>query len=247
MPPRTSIKNTDVVILCGGRGKRLRRVVNDRPKVMAKLDSRPFLDLLLGHLSGLGFSRFILCTGYKGGFIKDYYRTGKKSGLKVVLSQEKSPLGTGGALKKAKRFIHSEPFLVANGDSFIRADIQGLMRLHAKKHALISVILKKSSCAKDYGSVRTDKTGKITAFQEKNRTKESGLINCGVYLCSRKIFGLMPGLKNFSLEYDFFPNLKKENFYGYVVNGTFIDIGTPENYKKAEKIFSHGRQKKRMF
>lgn len=238
MPPKTFINicsDIDAVILCGGRGMRLRPVVNDRPKVMAKIDSQPFLDLLIAYLRGFGFKRFILCIGYKGSFIKDYYIKKIKNSGTIVFSSEKSPMGTGGALKKARKLIQSNPFLVLNGDSFIRADIQKFIKSHSDRDAHISVILKKSSSTKDYGSVDIDSASRIIDFQEKNKAGKPAYINCGIYLCGQEIFDLMPKSKKFSLERDFFPKMTKGGFYGHVVNSAFIDIGTPEKYNKAKR------------
>ena len=85
----------DVVLLCGGFGTRLKTVVHDRPKPMAEINDRPFLDILIDYVSDYGFKRFILCTGHKGDVIRKYYEA--KNTQKIFLfSEEKEPLGTGG-------------------------------------------------------------------------------------------------------------------------------------------------------
>jgi len=237
MPLKTSINicnDIDVVILCGGRGRRLRQMVNDRPKVMAKIGPQPFLDLLIAYLRSLGFRRFILCIGYKGNFIRQYYGSEKRKKLGIVFSSEISPMGTGGALKKAKNLVHSNSFLVLNGDSFIRLNIQKLIKTHIDNKALITMVLCKCADTKDYGSVMIDKASRITGFEEKSGRNKLCLTNCGAYLCGQEIFSLMPRLKGFSLEYDFFPKIIKNDFYGCVANDTFVDIGTPRKYKRAK-------------
>ena len=69
----TPLQEMDAVILCGGLGTRLRGVLDDCPKPMAEIEGRPFLDILIDHLAKYGATHFILCTGYKGNFIKRYY------------------------------------------------------------------------------------------------------------------------------------------------------------------------------
>ena len=106
MPTRNHIKNelanTDVVILCGGAGTRLSAVVADRPKPMAEMNQRPFLDILIDYFAAFGLKRFILCAGHMSQVIKDHYSK-KEGSLKFIISEEKTPLGTaGGASKKHK-------------------------------------------------------------------------------------------------------------------------------------------------
>ena len=98
------LKDVDVVILCGGLGKRLRGIIKNRPKPMALINGRSFLDYLIFYLVKFGFRRFILCTGYKKSSIKRYYAKRYKN-FEFVFSEENVPLGTGGAVKNAKKFI----------------------------------------------------------------------------------------------------------------------------------------------
>ena len=93
-------KNIDVVILCGGLGKRFRQIRSDLPKALAAIHQRTFLDILLEQVAHYGFKKAILCIGYKGQMIKDYY-CGKTLPLEITYSKEARPLGTGGALKNA--------------------------------------------------------------------------------------------------------------------------------------------------
>ncbi len=86
-------EKTDVVILCGGLGKRLKKVVRDRPKSMAEIKGRPFLDILIDYVASFGFRRFILCTGYMGDHIDKYFVRGKERALDILFSRERKPLG----------------------------------------------------------------------------------------------------------------------------------------------------------
>src|SRR3989344_5575826 len=99
-----TLSDIDVVILCGGVGTRLRKGVSDRPKVLAAVEDRAFLDILIEHLTTTGFSRFILCTGFRKeqvyGHIVQNHGAGLRSGA-IRFSEETELLGTGGALKQA--------------------------------------------------------------------------------------------------------------------------------------------------
>ncbi|MBM4348285.1 MAG: galactokinase [Deltaproteobacteria bacterium] len=230
------LRGTDVVILCGGLGTRLRGVLGDRPKPMAEIEGRPFLDILINHVAKYGMTRFILCTGYKRDFIKRYYE--KKEGrLKFLISEEKKPLGTAGAIKHAELFIGSDPFLVLNGDSFCEVDIEGFHRFHLGKKAFISVAVTPIEDPKDYGVIQLDGDKKIAHFSEKKMAGGSGLINAGVYFFSRDALKEIPPGRKQSLEYDLIPKTLDKGVYGYKTDSPLLDIGTAERLEMARDYF----------
>ncbi len=228
-------EQVDVVILCGGMGTRLKTVVDDKPKPMAEIDKRPFIDILIEHISTFGFKRFILCTGYKAETIQEYYKS-KKSKVEILTIKEKKLLGTGGAVKNAEALIQSSPFLVLNGDSFFDIDLRRFIDFHISRKALLSIALINAKDSKDYGSIEIDSSNRIVRFSEKEKAGRDSLINAGIYLFNSEVLSLMPNNKKFSLEYDFFPKIVDREFYGYSANGFFIDIGTPERYIQAKQL-----------
>jgi len=231
----------DAVILCGGLGKRLRRVVHNRPKVMAEINKRPFLDSLIDKLVRHGFKRLILCTGYKGNLIKGYYGK-RRTIIKILYSEENRPLGTGGALRKAEPLIHSDTFLVMNGDTICNVDLNKFLNFHFGKKALMSMVLMKLKETSDFGGVILGKDYRITGYQEKKQGKNHSLINAGIYLMEKKIFLKMPKKTRFSLEDDFFPSLPEFKCYGFInKNGFMLDIGTPQRYAQAIQLCEDNR------
>ncbi|MBN1914185.1 MAG: NTP transferase domain-containing protein, partial [Candidatus Omnitrophica bacterium] len=151
-----TLADTEVLILCGGLGKRLRKVSGKTPKCMVTVADRPFLDIIINYLANLGLRRFILGIGYKADVFKRYYR-GRHKGLKISFCREKNPLGTGGAVKNAGRLIKGKYFFVLNGDSFCRFDPGRFLKFHRKKHALASILLSKQLEGKDYGEIKTSR------------------------------------------------------------------------------------------
>lgn len=230
-PGDTSINNTDVVILSGGLGTRLRSVVNDRPKVMAEIAGQPFLDILLSYVSGYGFKRFVLCLGHRGDFIKEYYNK-KHRRQEIVFSYEDAPLGTGGAVKNAERVIQSSPFLVMNGDSFCEADLLNFVDFHLKKKADLSMVVVNDKNDGNKGSVFMDDSNRIVNFAEKEKGAAT-FVNAGIYCVEKAILSLIPNNRQYSLEHDLFPNLAGNKSYAFIAHQRLIDIGTPENYSKA--------------
>ena len=238
MHTRTPIKNKlseiDAVILCGGMGSRLRPVVDDRPKPMAEINDRPFLDILIDSFCKFGFRRFVLCAGYMSQVIREYYsrRTGS---CEFVISDEHKPLGTAGAIRNAANLIRSDTFLVANGDSFCSLDLAAFYDFHSARDALMSMVVLETQNTGDCGLVSLDTSQRITGFEEKNQQSQSHYINAGIYLFQKELLSLIPGDTSFSLEYELFPKIIKQGCYAFVTRGRLIDIGTPERFATAIK------------
>lgn len=225
------LKEIDVVILCGGLGTRLKPVVHDRPKVLAKIGEKTFLDILINNLTTYGFRNIILCVGYLKDQIKKFFNHDKDYNIKF--SEEEFLLGTGGALKKAEQLIKSSPFMVMNGDSICKINFHDFYDFHVSKKASLSMALVRTQAARDFGSVILDESQRIMCFKEKVASRDECLINAGIYLMQKDLFSLMPDDKHFSLEYDFFPKLIEDRCFGFIINSELIDIGTPERYDKA--------------
>lgn len=226
-----NLKDIDVVILCGGLGQRLRPTVSDRPKVLADINGETFLDILIDNLMEQGFKNIILCIGYLKEQIKDHFDYDKD--FNIIFSEEEVPLGTGGALKNARKLIKSDPFIVMNGDSICKPNFNDFINFHFNKKPLMSMVLTRLQNTEDYGNVVIDESNRIVSFKEKIDTIGECLINAGVYLMQKEVFSYMPEEEKFSLEYDLFPKIVNEKCYGFITGSELIDIGTPERYEKA--------------
>jgi NDP-sugar pyrophosphorylase family protein len=229
------LSTTDVLILCGGSGTRLRSISGEEQKVLVELAGKPFIDILIESLLPFGFKRFVLCVGYRKDHVKEHFM-GRS--FEVLFSEENEPLGTGGAIKNAMPYIASSPFLVLNGDSFCRIDYGQFFKFHRQKGGLLSMVLAKPLPEIDYGIIDIDGNRRITSFQEKAEGLKVNYINAGIYLLTREVFQFMPQTAKFSLEYDFFPKVITYGCYGFVVDGDVIDIGTPERYSRAKIMIS---------
>jgi NDP-sugar pyrophosphorylase family protein len=172
---------------------------------------------------------------YVQAFIKKYFQN-REGLLKIVFSEERTPLGTAGAIKNAERFISTSPFLVVNGDSYCDVDLKRFLSFHLKIKALASIVLTSIEDANDYGNVTLGKQQRIINFVEKARSRKDSFISAGIYLFQREILSLIPADKKYSLEKELFPAIVNKEFYGYIGEKTLIDIGTPQRYRKAYKL-----------
>lgn len=228
--------NADFMILCGGLGTRLRSVTGDTPKVMAEVQGEPFLDFLIRYLVKQGAARIILCAGYKAEALAAHYKQ-KFKGVSLEMSIEPSPLGTGGALKNAERYVKSDTVFGLNGDCFTPLSYADMYAAYIGRGADMMLAGVKVEGNKDFGTIVTNEKEEITAFREKFETKEVQYISAGIYCFARALFSKMPEGK-FSIEYDFFPRMIGHNFYAYKADAPFIDIGTPERFEWAKKNLS---------
>ena len=233
--PSFEFKAIDVVILCGGFGTRLGAEAKGRPKPMVDINGKPFLDILIGHVVSFGFTRIILCTGHKSQYIENYYHKNKKVQT-LLISEEKAPLGTGGALKNAEHLIQSDSFVALNGDSFCPVPLKEFGEFHQKKKSQLSLALTHSKQTADFGSVMLNESNEIVGFDEKISKGNPGLVNSGVYLFNTNLLTKIETGKKVSLEYDFFPSLVANGMFGYVTEANLLDIGTPEKLSIARNL-----------
>ncbi len=224
----------------------MRPAIGEFPKVMATVQDRPFLDIILEDLIRQGARRIVLLAGYKADIIKEYYR---KQSLKIDIefSVELMPLGTGGAVKNAKGLLKTNPFLIMNGDSFCPVDFKAYLKFYQDKKAWGSLVLSQAETKKDFGSVVIDGGNRVRNFLEKvSNDAEAAFgpsslyLNAGIYCFSQEIFKLLPAGEKFSLEIDVFPKILDKEIFGFVVDQSFTDIGTPERYNRAKENLKKG-------
>ncbi len=229
----------DALILAGGLGTRLRPMVSDRAKPVALVRDQPFLYQMMRHLVQSGcIHRFTVCTGHLAETVQSALgsRVGK---VPVRFSVEPEPLGTGGALRLAvRRFGLKGPFLVLNGDTYLGFNLERMLTSFDKRGADFEVALARVASTSRYG--RVDMSGdRIAAFHEEGKAGQ-GWINAGVYMVSRAgVERLRQAPTHCSLERDIFPSsLRANRLQGYRSRSTFIDIGIPEDYLKAQRLFA---------
>lgn len=224
------------VLLVGGMGTRLRSVLPGTPKPLASVGNKAFLELLVRQLRSQGIERLVMCTGYLSDQIEEAFGDGHVWNVAIEYSKELQPLGTAGALKLARRYLQGvREFLVMNGDSFLEIDFSELMRFHRRQGGVATMAVRQVENAARYGTVQVDTGRRVKGFSEKTGMTSPGLINAGVYVFNPTVFQYIPeGLA--SLETDVFPRLLEQNMYALEQHGLFIDIGTPEDYIRAQQI-----------
>ena len=206
------------IILAGGLGTRLRSVVSDRPKPMALVEGKPFLEYVLQGLKKSGIDDIIFAVGYKGGMVEEYFGDGSRFGIRARYAYEEELLGTAGAIKNAGKYVTDEQFFVLNGDTFYQMDFGDLSRIQQEKNLEMALVLRGVPDISRYGAARlTD--GLLTAFNEKNGNTGAGTINGGVYLMKRALLDEIPE------GYPEVPDYKAGDTAKYNKTGDKSDIG----------------------
>ncbi|WP_067204391.1 nucleotidyltransferase family protein [Marinomonas aquimarina] len=221
----------DVMILCGGLGTRLRSVVSDRPKPMADVQGKPFLEILITHLIQQGIQRIVLCAGYMGEYIQAYFSS-QPFAAEIEVVVEPFPLGTAGAIKYALPLIEGDSFIAINGDSFCSYQLNALRETHRLSNAAATIYATYVSDATRFGTLElAGEESIVKAFKEKG-SSAAGWVNAGAYMLNKELFDGVPCFEVCSLEQDVFPNIAAGQLMAYLGQEPFIDIGTPDDYHR---------------
>ena len=208
------------VILCGGKGTRLREETEFRPKPMVPIGNKPILWHIMRRYALFGHRDFVLCLGYKGEAIKDYFRNYRwnSHNVTVSLAQPSKPkfhasIGqedwnvalvdtgqesmTGWRVRAVKKYVGKGPFFLTYGDGLGNIDIKKLQAFHRKSGAICTLTAVHPPGR--FGDVRLRPDGSVESFNEKPQT-ERGYINGGFMICEPQIFDYLPDDASIMLE-----------------------------------------------
>jgi NDP-sugar pyrophosphorylase family protein len=231
----------DVLVIAGGLGTRIQSALGDTPKLLAPIAGRPYLAYLLGWLRSFGAKRIVLGLGHGAQAVVDFLESDKSAydDLTVVTVREQRPLGTAGAIRFARPNLRSDPVLVMNGDSFADADLCAFVAHHRRAKAKATLLCAEVDDAGRYGRVELDGEGRIGGFIEKDPNFHGrSTVSAGVYLFSAALLDEVAAGGATSLEHDVFGRAPSGSLDAFAGPFAFIDIGTPESLKLAERVFS---------
>ena len=219
------------LILAGGEGTRLRPLTTTYPKPVVPLVDRPFIGFMLDWLRSHGVDEVIMGCGHMADGVRAVLGDGSGFGVKLSFVEEPRPLGTGGALKFAEDLL-DERFLMLNGDVLTDLDLTAQIAQHEATGARCTLALTPVEDPSAYGLVRLPPSNQVTEFVEKPSADQIDThnISAGAYVLERSVLELLEPGKPASIERDVFPRLVGNGLYGYVGEGYWMDIGTPDRY-----------------
>ncbi|MBI4023177.1 nucleotidyltransferase family protein [Candidatus Berkelbacteria bacterium] len=225
------------VILAGGRGHKLRPSTDELPTALIPVQDRPILEYTLLLLREHGVRTVFILTGHLGEKLEQRFGKGAGLGLTLHYLHEKTPLGTAGALRKLPSSLWSQPFFLIHGDVLARINLSDMAAFHQECGRAVTMALTSVADPSPYGSVRVSGTG-VVSFQEKPTSSPSvsRLINAGIYILDGATLQGVPKAGQSFLERDVFPQLAQTHaLTGYIFEGPWFDISSPESYERAVK------------
>jgi D-glycero-D-manno-heptose 1,7-bisphosphate phosphatase len=226
------------VILVGGKGSRLGKITKKVPKPLIKFDKNHFLNYQINYLSQFPFKEILLLCGYKKKCFEKFKHYSNKIKIKII--NEKKPLGTGGAISNALKYL-DDIFFLCNGDTFFEINLFNLYDSFDRSQYDGIVALKKAACSARYSKIII-KNNTINLFT-KDKVKKGEIFNCGFYFLKKKIFDNKKKKK--SLEENILPALCKiKKIKGKIFNEKLIDIGVLEDLNLAKKFFKKYNKRK---
>lgn len=222
------------VILAGGAGTRLQPLTTELPKPMVSLFGKPVLEHILLLLRKNGVKEAAITLHYLPEAVTGYFGDGSDWGMHLEYFYEKEPLGTAGGVRACRDFLGQEDFIVISGDCVCDFDLADCARLHRERHAEATLLLHRVAEPLEYGLVRTDEEGRVTAFVEKPGWGQvfTDQVNTGVYLLSPTVLERVPEGRSFDFSKDLFPQLLRDKrpLYGQVPRGYWRDMGECGTY-----------------
>lgn len=231
------MSKSQVVILAGGLGTRLRPITEKIPKPLVEVAGEPFLHWQLSEVALQGVTDVVLLVAYLGEQIEQTFGQGEELGLNIKYVYEKEPLGTGGALKNAYSVLADE-FILLNGDSFLSAPLLEMLKtLHKSDNDVVMAVYDNEEPTPVPLNIQL--SGNLVVKYDKNGGEGAGCthVDAGVYAVRKRVL-LRTEREKFQLE-ELWPDVIGESkLVAFPVDERFYDIGTPERIKEFEEIVS---------
>ncbi len=225
------------VILVGGEGTRLRPLTWRRPKAMAPILGRPFLEHMLVFLRGQGVDEIMLALGHQPDAIQRYFGDGGRWGVRLSMAVEPQPLGSGGAIRQFHERL-TEPFFAFNGDILTNVQLAPMIARHRETAAAVSIFFIAVDDPSMFGVARLDGEERVLEFVEKPPagTAPSNWANAGVWLFQPDVLARVPEGRRSMVETELFPELiaAGERVQAFCESCFWVDIGTPARYLEAQ-------------
>lgn len=203
----------------------MRPITEKIPKGLVEIDGKPFLEYQIKLLKKYEIKNIILCVGYKGEMIEEYFGDGENFGVKISYSKESKPLGTGGAIRKAFNKLRKN-FFVMYGDAYLNFDYKDIISFYEKSKGTAVLSIYKNKGKYDSSNVILDNNGKVL-YDKSNPSSNMEYIDYGLSVLNKDLVKKFIPSQGFYDLADFYNEIsKKELLLGYEVNERFYEIGS---------------------
>lgn len=223
-------------LLAAGYGTRLKPLTDTTPKCLIPICGKPLLQWWMDLFWQHGITDVLINTHYLRDQVADFISENNRVGkVKLHEAFERQLLGSGGTIREQKNFVKDEEsFLICYADNLTNMNLSALMDFHQKNNGILSMALFHTNVPKQCGIVELDSENRIIDFVEKPEIPKSNLANAGVYAVGKEIFSCLPARKVLDFGKDVLSQLTGK-MYGWHMQNYLIDVGTIENYQKAQK------------
>lgn len=232
------------VVMAGGEGSRLRPLTLGRPKPMVPIATKPVMQHNLDLLKRHGITEVVVTVQYLASTIQDYFGDGSQLGMKLVYSVEQTPLGTAGSVKQAQKHL-TDTFLVISADALTDFDLSQIVDFHRERKALATLTLYRVPNPLEYGVIITREDGQIVQFLEKPSWGEvfSDTVNTGIYVLEPEALDYFEPDRVYDFSQELFPLMLKKGdpLYGFVAPGYWCDVGSLQEYMRANSDLLSGK------
>ena len=221
-----------VVILAGGFGTRISEYTKSIPKPMIKIKGKPILVHIMKHYYKFGFDDFYIALGYKGGIIKQYFKNNKYP-WKINLIDTGLTTMTGGRIRRLKKYLKDNTFLLTYGDGLSNVDINALVNFHNKKKKLITLTAVRPPAR--FGAIKI-KGNYVKYFKEKSQIDE-GWINGGFFVVEPKFLDFIKGDGTFLEKEPLEKATKKNQLVAYRHFGIWQCLDTKRDIELIKNVY----------
>lgn len=247
-----------VVLLAGGFGTRLSEETSLKPKPMVEIGGKPILWHIMKIYSAHGFNEFVVCLGYKGYVIKEYFANyflhqadvtidlaanqtevhhAKAEPWKISLVETGANSMTGGRVKRVKDYLGGGPFMLTYGDGVGDVDIKALEAFHKSHGKLITVTSVQPSGR--FGALELTNDHQVTGFKEKPRG-DGGWINGGFFVCQPEVLDYIEGDDTVFEQEPMMGLAKAGQMMAFEHNGFWKPMDTLRDKNELEKLWASG-------
>lgn len=233
----STIIPADAILMAGGKGMRLRPLTENTPKPLLKVGGKPIIEHNIDRLAGVGIKNIYLSINYLGEQLEAFFKDGAQKGLNINYVRENKPLGTIGSILLVEDFHHND-IIVMNSDLLTNIDFADFYKLFKDNNADMAVAATPYKVDIPYAVLEVDGDNKVKSLKEKPRYTYYS--NAGIYLIKKELLKMIPEDTFFDIT-DLMDKVLEMNLklVTYPLNGYWLDIGNPEDYKKAQEDIKH--------
>jgi NDP-sugar pyrophosphorylase family protein len=235
---KNTIIPVDAILMAGGEGKRLRPLTENTPKPLLKVGGKPIIEYNVDRLANVGVQNIFMSINYLGEQLESYFGNGDAKNIHISYVRENKPLGTIGSILLVENFEH-EDILVMNSDLLTNIDFADFYKSYKDADADMAVATTSYHVDVPYAVLETDENQKVVKSL-KEKPRYTYYSNAGIYILKKELLKMIPK----DTFYDITDLMEKviemdNKLITYPINGYWLDIGKPEDFKKAQEDIKH--------